>query len=90
MREVLGPMKKGDRFVAFGDRRPAHRVYIEVQRVAKDGSWADIFACTWAVGWPKRQQLRDGALPYAAPCDWTDAHLKEQEADHMAMLEGAS
>jgi hypothetical protein len=32
-------------------------VYVEVTRVAKNGTWADIRCYTWASSWAKRQPL---------------------------------
>jgi hypothetical protein len=79
-------VKRGDRFVAYGDWRPSSRLYIEVTRVAKDGTWADIRVQTWAVMWTKRQPLTGGHLPETEPFDWTALDLAKQEVDHMAML----
>lgn len=55
------------------------RVFIEVTRVARDGSWADLRCCTWAVMWTKRQPL---PLPEGT-CGfyWTQRHLDLQEQD---------
>lgn len=72
---------KGARFRAFGNLRPANQLFIEVQRVAKDQSWADVFVCNWATGWRKRQPLVDGALSYAEPYDWAQDDLDAQMAD---------
>lgn len=78
---------KGDRFVAYADQRPARRLYIEVTRVAKDGTWADIKVCTWAVGWTKRQTLDHRGLPPASDLyEWDALDLAKQEVDHMVML----
>jgi hypothetical protein len=80
-------VKRGDEFVAYPSRRPAERVFIRVNRVARDGSWADISACTWAVGWTKRQPLTDGKLPGETQRHTlTQRDLDEQERDHMAKL----
>jgi hypothetical protein len=47
-------VKKGDRF-------RWHEVHVEVLRVARDGSWADIYCNanpdSAATGWTKRQPL---------------------------------
>lgn len=80
-------MKKGDLYVAWPERRPAHRVFIEVKRVGKDGTWADIFCCTWATGWTKRQALQGGEMPYAEARAWDFKDLFEQENDHMDWLD---
>ncbi len=80
-------MKRGDRFIAYADRRPAERLFVEVTRVARDGTWADIRVCTWAVMWTKRQPvLLGGWPPESVPREWTMDDLDEQEADHMAKL----
>lgn len=73
-------VRKGERFVAYADRRPAERLFITVNRVAKDGSWADISVQTWAVMWTKRQPL---PMPFAERRDWNWKDLNEQEVDHM-------
>jgi len=80
---MITEAKKGDRLVAYSDARPAHRLFIEVTRVAKDGTWADIRCCTWAVMWTKRQLL---PFSYAEKRDWTWQEVREQEDDHMLML----
>lgn len=79
-------LAKGMRFVAYPDLRPASRFYIEVTRVAKDGTWADIRVQTWAVMWTKRQPTNDSELPASRPYEWTVHDLAKQEVDHMAML----
>ena len=76
-------IKRGDTFVAFSDRRLADRLFITVNRVAKDGSWADISCQTWAVCWTKRQPL---PLEFTEPYEFTAADMEAQEADHTAML----
>ena len=81
-------MLRGDQFVAYPDRRPAERHYIEVTRMARDGSWADIIVRTWAVEWRKRQPLAGGAFAFEhAAHVVTAADLAEQEADHMRKYE---
>lgn len=76
-------VKRGDKFVVGREDRLANRLFITVNGVAKDGSWADIFCQTWAVGWTKRQPLPlESAEPYA----FTLYDLEQQEVDHMAML----
>jgi hypothetical protein len=80
---------KGQRWIAYADRRPAERVFIYVTRVARDGSWADIQCHTWAVMWAKRQPLCGGVLPGGAvQRHWNQSDLAEQERDHMAKLYG--
>lgn len=57
-------VRKGDRFVQQGDAR--WPLFIEVTRVARDGSWCDIRCCTWAVMWTKRMPEGIGG-PMADP-----------------------
>jgi hypothetical protein len=72
-------MKRGDRFVAYGDHRPRSRLYIEATRVARDGRWADIRVCNCCVMWTKRVRL---PLPFEThPCQWTTADLDIQCAE---------
>lgn len=75
--------RRGDLYVADADKRPSARVFIEVTRVAKDGSWADLKCMTWAVMWTNRHPL---PLRFAVKRDWFEGDLHEQEDDHMAML----
>jgi hypothetical protein len=79
---------RGDRFVwtPSAKHRPRDLLFLEVRRVAKDGTWADIAVCTWAVMWTKRQQLPlpEGTSRY----DWSTADLAAQEADHVSSLAG--
>lgn len=71
---------KGQRWVCDPQRPPADRLFIEVTRVARDQSWADIFVCNWAVGWRKRQPLKHGRLPFPAErFDWDRSDLAAQE-----------
>ena len=79
--------RAGDRFIAYPHMRPASRVFISVTRVAKDKSWADIKCQTWAVGWSKRQKIKDGGLPAAIVKWWDQIDLDEQQVDHMLKLE---
>lgn len=81
---------KGSRFVAYPDRRPADRLYIEITRAARDGSWADIFICNWAVSWSKRQAVKDGRLPEAVPYEWDERDLFRQEFDWSARMREAT
>ena len=74
-------VERGQRYVAYPDERQARRVFIEVTRVAKDGSWADIRCYTWAAMWTKRQPLVDGTLRYAVLRDWNQSDLSVQMAD---------
>lgn len=48
-------------------------VYLLVNRVARDGSWADIRCVTWSASWKKRQPLPlpEGTERYM----WTQADL---------------
>lgn len=71
-------MKRGDRFVAYPDAPPRQRLFGEVTRVARDGSWADVRVCTWAVMWTKRQPL---PLPASEMRDWTQDDLDKGMAD---------
>jgi hypothetical protein len=71
-------MKRGDRFVAYPDCPPRQRLFGEVTRVAKDGSWADIKVCTWAVTWTKRQVL---PLPESEMREWGPEDISEQGSD---------
>ena len=85
-------MKRGDLLVAYPDDRPCRRVYINVTRVARNESWADIQCRTWAVMWTKRQPLFDGAFHANArtvPYQWDETDLAVQETDHMAWLREA-
>lgn len=75
-------MNRGDRFVVYATERPAKRLFGEVTRVAKDGSWADIRVCTWAVMWTKRQPL-PFRFPYLRR-DWDQADIDENEQDWAA------
>ena len=80
------PLAKGQRFRGYPASPPAHRVFIEVLRVARDRSWADIFVCTWAVAWRKRQPLRRGRLPFPAErLDWDRSDLAAQEMEWEAL-----
>ena len=79
-------VKRGDRFVAYPNHRLAERLFIEVTRVARDGTWADISCQTWAVRWTKRQQLHNGILPSSELYEWTALDFAKQEVDHMAKL----
>jgi hypothetical protein len=81
---------KGERYVAYPDERPCHRLFIEIKRVARDDSWADVWCMTWAVAWSKRQPLKDGGFPFAIRQDWGHDELAAQEIDHMAMLKEKS
>ena len=79
----LRVIARDDLFVAYADRRPSERLFITVNRVAKDGSWADITVQTWAVMWKKRQKLRNGIPPDSVRKWWDQDDLDEQEADHV-------
>lgn len=72
------------RFVAYGDRCPAEHLFITINRVAKDGTWADITVQTWALQWTKRQKLDErGYPPDSEPYDWDWKDLFVQERDHL-------
>lgn len=81
MNEVELPfVSRGDRFVAYGDHPPRQRLYVEVTRVAKDRTWADIRVCNCYVMWTKRQHLDTRGLPPAAELrHWDQRDLDEQE-----------
>jgi hypothetical protein len=73
-------LSRGDRFVANGKRSARQRLYIEVTRVAKDRTWADIRVCNCYVMWTKRQPLDDrGMLPSAERCYWDERDIDQQE-----------
>jgi len=80
---------KGDRLVAYISRRPAERLFIEVTRVAADGTWADIRVFTWATMWTKRQKLRDGLPPDSIHWQWDSQDLDDQQADWAAKRSGS-
>ena len=78
-------MIKGDRYVAYPMRPPRQRLFVEVTRVAKDGTWADITVRTWAVMWSKRQKLFNAEFSPTAetrPDDWTQGDIDRQFADY--------
>lgn len=55
-------MKRGDRYQYPGKEGP---LKIQVTRVARDGSWADILVVGEYSQWTKRQKLRpDGTFPF--------------------------
>lgn len=57
------PMKRGDRY-HFADG--GGKLTIDVMRVARDGSWADIRVSGEYSEWTKRQRLQpDGSFPFA-------------------------
>jgi hypothetical protein len=66
---------KGDRFVFPGEPWP---VFVEITRVARDGSWADSVARTWAVKWTKRQPLSHITAIWKRQ-DWTLADVDATE-----------
>lgn len=72
------PLVKGQRWKCRG-LSPAGDLFIEVRRVARDASWADIACYTWAIMWRKRQPLRRGRLPFKAErFDWDSSDLAMQ------------
>jgi hypothetical protein len=83
MAAMSGPaIAKGQLWRAYFRDRPARQVFVKVQRVARDGSWADIIAFTWAVMWRKRQPLKRGRFPFPAErFDWDMSDLAAQEMD---------
>lgn len=50
--ERISDVKRGDHFIFSNGA-----VQIEVTRVAKDGTWADIVCSTGSARWSKRQPL---------------------------------
>lgn len=76
-------MKRGDQYVAYGNRPHRQRLYIFITRVAKDGSWADIAVHNCMVMWTKRQPLFDGEFSPTAETVrryWSAHDLDEQFA----------
>jgi hypothetical protein len=72
-------ISRGDRLVAYADHPPRSRLYIEVTRVAKDRTWADIRVCNCYVMWTKRQRLDERRLPPASePYRWDQRDLDRQ------------
>lgn len=70
-------LTRGDQFVAYPDAKQP--VFILVNRVAWNGSWADIRCLTWALSWSKRQPL---PMPDAAvPQPWTLADVEATAPD---------
>lgn len=84
--EVFGPeYHKGERLIAYPDSPLHQRIFIEVTRVARDGSWVDIACHTWAVRWTKRmpaETLGETARRF----HWSPAAFAEQEEAHTQML----
>jgi hypothetical protein len=79
-------VKRGDRYIAYpfhpdGNDSPARqRLFVEVTRMARDGTWADIRVCNCFVMWTKRQQLTDGELPSCVRQDWDASDIDDQLA----------
>jgi len=72
-------VKRGDRFGAYQDEPIRRRLFIEITRVAKDGTWADIRVCNCFVMWTKRQKLDARGMPPASePMAWDQTHLDQQ------------
>lgn len=74
-------VKKGDRFVAYPAHRPAERVFITINRVARDQSWVDCTCCTWAVLWTKRIPTFN-LLAISERRHWDQIDLNDQQIDH--------
>lgn len=73
-------IRRGDRLIAYHDHPPCWRLYIEVTRVARDQTWADIRVCNCYVMWTKRQKLDERGLPPAAELmDWDQRDLDQQD-----------
>jgi hypothetical protein len=67
-------MERGDKFVWHGGPgQSSNPVYIEVTRVARDGSWADIWCGIGSKSWTKRQRLP--LPPGTEPKEWTRQDL---------------
>ena len=79
-------IRRGDLYVAYSGNRPAERLFVSVTRVARDGTWVDLFIRTWAVGWAKRVRYPFPEFPRFVARAWDQRDLDEQETDHMAML----
>lgn len=76
MTALITKVKTGDKFIWRHDDAPDVPVYVEVTRVARDGSWADIHCHTWGGFWTKRQRM-----PLPAGCrshQWTSEDLDRQ------------
>lgn len=56
-------VQRGDRFVMPHPDADKSPWFIEVTRVSKAGTWADIRVLNWAVMWTKR-------MPEGIPADW--------------------
>lgn len=78
-------VKRGDKFVHHNEDEGAWPLFIEVTRVARDGSWCDIRCYTWAMTWTKRMpQGMAPMLASEAPFrvvreDWTPADVLRSE-----------
>jgi hypothetical protein len=74
---MAAQVKRGDRLIAYPDAAPKSRLFVEVTRVAKDGTWADIKVCNCFVMWTKRQRL---PLPECVAYAWTMEDIDQQHA----------
>ena len=84
--DVLGPeYHKGTRLIAYPDFPLYQQIFIEVTRVARDGSWVDIACHTWAVRWTKRIPA-ESLGKTANRFHWDAAIFAEQEEAHMQAL----
>ena len=69
---------KGQRYVWHPqDDEFRYTVFIQITRVARDYSWADISCCTCYVAWTKRQPLP--LPPGTVLQDWTLADVEASE-----------
>lgn len=85
-RKVEAALAKGQRFCAYSREPLRQRVFIEVRRVARDHSWADLLMCNWAVAWTKRQPLHRGRLAFPVErFDWDRSDLAAQNQDWTRM-----
>lgn len=86
MTTLITRVTTGDKFIWHRPNGPDTPVYVEVTRVARDGSWADIHCSTWCSFWTKRQRM---PLPAGCrPFRWTSKDL-DREAGTIANQDGA-
>ena len=73
-------LHRGARLVAYPDAPARKRLYVEVIRMARDGTWADIRVCNCYVMWTKRQRLDGiGGLPGCEWRSWDQHDIDEQD-----------